>query len=118
MSNRAVLLRTLEKHPQRLRVIGTKSPHRLSNVQLVAALRQLDLSPDVIIAIHGMFTRGEMIANRGGRQTLLAKVALNAMSAMTAEVSPGDFAKFLRDRLTPVERRALGPYLVQVALAL
>jgi hypothetical protein len=109
MADRAVLLRTLEKHPQRRRVIGTKSPHRLSNVQL---------SPDVILATNGMFTRGEMVATAGGQQTLLAKVALNAMSAMTAEVSPGDFANFLRDRLTPAERRALGPYLVQVAMAL
>ena len=55
MSDRAVLIRTLEKHPRRQTVIGTKSPHRLTNVQLVEALRQLKLSPDVIIATNGMY---------------------------------------------------------------
>jgi hypothetical protein len=118
MSDRQVLLRTLEKHPLRHRAIGFKSPHSLNNTQLVEAIRALDLSPEVIIATNGMLTKGTMVAAADRQGSLLAKVGLNAMSAMTAAISPSDFAKFLRDRLTQEERSALGPYLVQVAISL
>jgi hypothetical protein len=118
IADRKILLRTLGKHPLRHRAIGAKSPHRLNNIQLVEALRTLNLSPEVIIATSGMLTKGAVIAPAGEQSALLAKVALNGMSAMTAEISPTDFAKFLCDRLTLQERRALGPYLVQVAISL